>query len=272
MLRAHDRPDPVLDRPAVEHVAESPDGAAGPDDSLAFLAPPRKPGSLGRLGDYEVLEVVGRGGMGVVFRAFDDKLQRVVAIKVLASRLAAIKSARQGFLREARAAGALADDNVVAIHAVEDAGPVPYMVMQFIGGGSLQEKLDRTGALPLHETLRIGWQIAEGLAAAHQQGVVHCDVKPANILMGTRRRGSSSRISAWCGPGTTRARRCRTSWRARPCTCRRNKPRGRRSAAVRTCSVWAACSTRCVPASHPSALHHRGRAGAGLRGSGDADP
>src|SRR5262245_14264656 len=113
LLRAHDRPDPVLDRPRAEHL--------GPDtDALDFLEPSAKPGALGRLGQYEVLEVVGRGGFGIVLRAFDEKLHRVVAIKVLAPALAGSAAARQRFVREARAAAAVTHENVVGIHAVEE--------------------------------------------------------------------------------------------------------------------------------------------------------
>jgi serine/threonine protein kinase len=158
MLRAHDLPDPVLDRSASEHLA------AVDADSLDFLEPSAKLGSLGRLGYYEVLEVAGRGGMGIVLRAFDEKLHRVVAIKVLAPALAGSGAARQRFAREARAAAAVAHEHVVGIHAVEDSGPVPNLVMQFVHGQTLQEKLDRTGPLPLPELLRIGVQMAEGLA------------------------------------------------------------------------------------------------------------
>jgi eukaryotic-like serine/threonine-protein kinase len=177
LLHAHDRPDPLLDQPAVPNVARHGDTA------LDFLEPSTKPGSLGRLGHYEVLELIGRGGMGVVLRALDEKLHRVVAIKALAPALAVSGEARQRFVREARAAAAVTHDNVIAIHAVEDAGPVPYIVMQCIDGKTLQEKLDRAGPLGLKETLRIGLQIAEGLAAAHRQGLIHRDIKPANILM-----------------------------------------------------------------------------------------
>jgi len=177
LLRAHDQADPLLDRPAVEHLS------AGDLDSLDFLEPSAKPGSLGRLGPYEVLEVVGRGGFGVVLRAFDEKLHRVVAIKALTPALAGSAAARQRFVREARAGAAVTHENVVAIYAVEDAGRVPYLVMQFVEGRTLQEKLDGTGPLPLPETLRIGLQVAEGLAAAHKQGLVHRDIKPGNILL-----------------------------------------------------------------------------------------
>jgi serine/threonine protein kinase len=165
-----------MDTPVVEQLA-------GDTTELNFLAPSQKPGSLGRLGHYEVLEFVGRGGMGTVFRAFDTKLHRVVALKVLAPQLATSSTARQRFVREARAAAAVTHDHTIAIHAVEEAGAVPYLVMQFIDGPTLQKKLERTGQLSQKEILRIGLQIAEGLAAAHRHGLVHRDVKPANILL-----------------------------------------------------------------------------------------
>src|SRR5262249_22988573 len=158
LLHAHDRPDPVLDRPAAEHVS-----GVGDYLSLDFLAPSDAKGSLGPLGHYAVLDVIGRGGMGIVLRAFDEKLRRVVAVKVLAPALAGSGSARQRFVREARAAAAVSHDNVIGIYAVEDAGRVPYIAMQFVAGRTLQQKLDRAGPLPLPETLRIGLQVAEGL-------------------------------------------------------------------------------------------------------------
>src|SRR5262249_14681960 len=138
---------------------------------------------LGRLGHYEVLEVVGRGGMGVVLRAFDERLHRVVAIKVMAAQLATSATARKHFTREAQAAAAVSHDHVVTIHAVEEADGLPYLVMQYVAGMSLQERLNREGPLQLPEVLRIGTQVAAGLAAAHAQGLVHRDVKPANILL-----------------------------------------------------------------------------------------
>jgi hypothetical protein len=178
LLRAHDRPDGLLDRAAADHLAAD-DGEV----DLHFLGPTSRPDSLGRLGHYEVLDVVGRGAMGVVLRAFDEKLHRVVAVKVLADALAGSTTARQRFVREARAAAAVSHDHVVGIYAVEDTGPVPYLVMQFVGGKTLQDKIDQTGPLPLAETLRIGLQIAEGLAAAQRHGLIHRDIKPANILL-----------------------------------------------------------------------------------------
>jgi WD40 repeat protein len=156
---------------------------AGESDVRSFLQPADEPGSLGRLDHYRVLEEVGRGGMGVVYRAFDEKLRRVVALKVLSPRLASSPAARQRFTREARAVAAVNHPNVVTIHAVEDGGALPYLVMQLVDGPSLQQYLDRAGPLGVQEIVRIGVQIAWGLAAAHEAGVVHRDVKPANVLL-----------------------------------------------------------------------------------------
>ena len=114
-------------------------------EQIAFLDPPRQAGHLGRLGHYEVLEQVGAGGMGIVLKAFDEKLHRVVAIKVLAPELAASGTARQRS-SEARAAAAVAHDHVVAIHAVEEASRLPYLVMEFIDGQSLQEQARQAAA------------------------------------------------------------------------------------------------------------------------------
>jgi serine/threonine protein kinase len=156
----------------------------GPDGLLlGLLAPPDDLGRLGRLGQYEVTEVIGRGGMGVVLKAFDPSLHRFVAIKVLAPQLATSMAARIRFAREARAAAAVSHEHVVAIHGVDEANGLPYMVMEYVAGISLQERLDRNGPLELKEILRIGFQTASGLAAAHAQGLVHRDVKPANILL-----------------------------------------------------------------------------------------
>jgi eukaryotic-like serine/threonine-protein kinase len=153
------------------------------DDSLDFLTQSTKPGSLGRLDHYEVMEVIGRGGMGVVLKAFDEALHRVVAVKVLSPALATSATARRRFGREAKAAAAVSHDHVVTIHAVEGDKPIPYLVMQCVAGFSLEDKLARNGPLGVKEILRIGMQTADGLAAAHKQGLVHRDIKPANILL-----------------------------------------------------------------------------------------
>jgi serine/threonine-protein kinase len=150
---------------------------------LAALAPTDDPRMLGRLGSYEIVGVIGRGGMGIVLKGFDAALNRYVAIKVLAPHLASSGAARQRFAREARAAATVVHDNVVAIHSVDASGRLPYFVMPYIRGCSLQKRIDRDGPLPLADTLRVAMQVASGLAAAHAQGLVHRDIKPANILL-----------------------------------------------------------------------------------------
>jgi serine/threonine protein kinase/WD40 repeat protein len=205
LLEAHDKASGFLERPAVsppdpDHAptkslrdprAEPADAVTrthGPeadddrDDALGFLDPTRRPDSLGRLGHYEVLEVLGKGGFGIVFRAFDELLQRVVAVKVLAPSLAATSPARKRFLREARSAAPIQHENVVRIHETGEQ-PLPYLVMEFIPGETLQQRLDRAGPLEVADVLRFSRQIAEGLAAAHAKSLIHRDIKPSNILI-----------------------------------------------------------------------------------------
>ena len=181
LLRAYDDAGSFLERPiSGVHATQSLD--------LSFLEKADDPSLLGKLGSYEVYELIGRGGMGMVFRARDPKLNRVVAIKVLAPELAAHTNARLRFLREAQAAAAISHPHVVTIHAVEDrtddaTNALPFIVMECIVGQTLQQKLDKQGSLPLTEIVRISQQMADGLAAAHKQGLVHRDIKPANILL-----------------------------------------------------------------------------------------
>lgn len=150
---------------------------------LEALGPTDDPEMLGRLGGYEVSGVVGAGGMGVVLKAIDKSLDRTVAIKVMAPHLASSGAARKRFAREAKAAAAILHPNVIAIHSVSNDESLPYLVMPYMRGTSLQKRLDLEGPLKLNEILRIGSQIAAGLAAAHAQGLVHRDIKPANILL-----------------------------------------------------------------------------------------
>lgn len=150
---------------------------------LDNLAPTDDPHRLGRLGGYEISGVIGVGGMGVVLKAFDPALDRVVAIKVMAPHLANNGSSRKRFTREARAAAAVLHPNVIPIHSVSSDAPLPYLVMAYIRGGSLQKRLLQQGPFTTVECLRIGSQIAAGLAAAHEQGLVHRDIKPENILL-----------------------------------------------------------------------------------------
>jgi hypothetical protein len=163
--------------------AEAP---AGPD-LMGMLSPPREAGELGRLGPYRVLRVLGAGGMGVVFQAEDRALRRLVALKTLKPDLADSGAARHRFLREAQAAAAVTHDHVVTIHQVGEHHGVPYLAMQLLCGESLERRLRRAEAgeepLPLAEVVRVGREIAQGLAAAHECGLVHRDVKPANVWL-----------------------------------------------------------------------------------------
>lgn len=159
------------------------------DRSMELLLPSCSPGSIGRLGSYEVLSVIGRGGMGTVFRAHDPMLRRDVAIKVMSPGAQSPLAARR-FVREAQAAAAVKHEHVITIYAVcDDGDQTPYLVMELVEGESLQDRIERQGALEPGEILRIGAQIAEGLGAAHGRGLVHRDIKPANILLeaGTER-------------------------------------------------------------------------------------
>lgn len=141
--------------------------------------------SLGVIGRYRVTRVLGSGGTGLVLRAVDSDLNRVVAIKVLSPNLSVSGAARKRFAREGQAVAAVAHENVVSIHQVEASGPSPYLVMQYVDGQSLQELIGKSGPLDATSALRITTQIAAALEAAHAQGLVHRDVKPANILVGS---------------------------------------------------------------------------------------
>jgi eukaryotic-like serine/threonine-protein kinase len=150
-----------------------------------FLDPPEDPAYLGSIDRFQMVELVGRGGMGLVFRAYDACLQRTVAVKLLDPLYAKNELARSRFIREARAAAGVAHENVVTIHHVEcvEEKGLSFMVMQFIRGRSLQERLDTGGPLPVRESVRIAAAVASGLAAAHANGLIHRDIKPGNILI-----------------------------------------------------------------------------------------
>jgi serine/threonine-protein kinase len=170
-------------RPCTSSSTGSWPSAGGDGPYLGFLDASEDPTCLGRLGPFAVTSLLGQGGMGIVLSAFDPVLDRPVAIKVLAPHFASSAAARQRFAREARAAAAVVHPHVVPIHSVDSWKGLPYLVMSHVAGRSLQERLAIEGPLPLEEVLRIGVQAAEGLAAAHEQGLVHRDVKPANILL-----------------------------------------------------------------------------------------
>ncbi|MCS6977245.1 MAG: protein kinase [Gemmatales bacterium] len=150
-------------------------------ESFTFLAPPAAPGELGRLAHYRVLRLLGRGGMGYVFLAHDPQLDRHIALKVLRPEVAAKPAAKERFLREARLAARLKSDHIVTIYQVGEDRGVPFLAMELLEGCSLYSLLKVEGRPSLHRAVRIARQIAEGLATAHEHGLIHRDVKPGNV-------------------------------------------------------------------------------------------
>ncbi|HEY1189768.1 MAG TPA: serine/threonine-protein kinase [Gemmata sp.] len=180
--------DPPSVHALIEHLCqvEAPEDRWAAEEPEDLLDPPASPDELGRLGPYRVLERIGMGGMGAVFRAEDTQLARTVALKVLRPHLVASAAVRARFLGEARMAAALKHDHIVVIYQVGEVargggGSVPFIAMEFLEGHSLTDWLRRTPLPPLSVVIRFAREIASGLAAAHGRGIVHRDIKPGNV-------------------------------------------------------------------------------------------
>ncbi|MFO0822309.1 MAG: protein kinase [Gemmataceae bacterium] len=145
--------------------------------------PPVVLGEVGTLGPYRIVKELGRGGMGAVFLAFDSRLDRRLAMKVMLPESAAHSDARERFLREARATAKVEHDNVVAIFEASEHNGIPYIAMPFLQGCSLDDYLKKFGNLSISQIVRIGRESAAGLAAAHAKGLIHRDIKPANLWL-----------------------------------------------------------------------------------------
>src|ERR1041384_259861 len=163
-------------------------------------------------GTYTIEGEVGRGGMGVVYRARDERLQRRVAIKVLPPELAFQQDIRQRFTREAQTAARLSHPHIVPIHTVGEGMGLVYFVMGYVDGESVAARIRRRGRLPVEEARRIMKETADALSAAHALSVIHRDIKPDNILLeGTRGRvvvtdfGIAKALSATSGSTLTSA-------------------------------------------------------------------
>ena len=131
---------------------------------------------------YRIVEKLGEGGMGVVYRAEDTTLDRPVALKFLADHLLNDTEAKERFLREAKAAAALHHSNVCPVHEIDEVDGKTFLAMAFLEGESLEEHIAQ-GPLSIKEALDIARQVAEGLDAAHEKGIVHRDIKPANVMV-----------------------------------------------------------------------------------------
>jgi len=131
---------------------------------------------------YRVLEKIGAGGMGTVYKAYDKKLQRVVALKLLPPEYVSQQDRRRRFFQEARAASALNHPHILTVYEVGEDEGKPYIAMEYVEGETLRQKI-KARALPVGEALEIAIQIAEGLARAHDVGIIHRDLKPENLMI-----------------------------------------------------------------------------------------
>jgi phosphate ABC transporter phosphate-binding protein len=148
-----------------------------------FLAPADDGVSLGWLAHYRVVKLLGKGGMGMVFLADDTHLDRRVALKVVRQEMANDAELRQRFIREAKTTASVKSDHIITIHQVSQHNDLPFLAMEYLEGESLDDALRRDPHPDLALVLRIGREVALGLAAAHERGLVHRDIKPANIFL-----------------------------------------------------------------------------------------
>jgi serine/threonine protein kinase/formylglycine-generating enzyme required for sulfatase activity len=170
LVEAHEHEDSFLTAPALEAAAK------------AMAATPAGPLIGDKVGHYQLLSLLGVGGMGEVYKAEDLKLNRTVALKFLPPDTAFDAHAKRRFLREARAASALNHPNIVTIHAIEEVDGQDVIVMEYVAGETLKAEIER-GPLEFPRVIELGAQVAGAVAAAHEAGLIHRDLKPANILV-----------------------------------------------------------------------------------------
>jgi eukaryotic-like serine/threonine-protein kinase len=179
--------------PNLAETADQDTRADHTQDIDSILSPAQQSGELGRLGRYRVLRVLGQGGMGVVFEAEDEALKRRVALKAMLPTVAANPAARKRFVREAETAAKVRDDYIVPIYDIAEANGVPFIAMPLLVGESLDTKLRSNEPLVVREVLTIGREVALGLAAAHEAGLIHRDIKPGNIWLERTAEGALKR-------------------------------------------------------------------------------
>src|SRR5262245_12885005 len=170
--------EPTSPQPHESNRAADAGTAVWPGSGL--LAPPERPGELGRLAHYRILKQLGQGGMGIVYRAEDIDLNRPVALKIMRCGHDLDAVHKERFLREARAAAAVKHDHIVTIYQVGEDRGVPFIALEYLQGLPLDRWLDKTSRPTVAQVLRVGREVAAGLAAAHARGLIHRDIKPAN--------------------------------------------------------------------------------------------
>jgi serine/threonine protein kinase len=156
---------------------------AAVSEARKFLKKPSCAGDLGEFAGLRIFDVIGAGGMGMVFLAFDTQLQRLLALKTMLPEFANVLKAHMKFFREAQAQAAINHKHVVPIYCIGEENGIPFLTMPYLRGPTLEAAMPCQGTLLVSEILRIGREIAEGLAAAHAVGLVHRDIKPNTILL-----------------------------------------------------------------------------------------
>jgi serine/threonine-protein kinase len=201
MLAAHERADGILDRPL------------GPLASAA-LEELEAPVAAQQVGPYQLERKIGRGGMGVVYQAYDPRLGRFIALKFLPAGLHADETAKERFLDEARAASALDHPNICTIHDIgETEDGRLYIVMALYEGRTLEQRIE-SGPLTIAESIEIACQAANGLECAHDAGILHRDIKPANVMLTGR--GEAKILDLGRPPRCHRNNCATSSWARRP--------------------------------------------------------
>ena len=198
LLAEHEKASGFLETRALDLAAQEKEFSGSPVSALTAQAVPESPSRslVGkRLGAYQILSLLGSGGMGEVYKARDSRLNRSVAIKVLPPDKTSDANRKRRFVQEARAASALNHPNIITIHETGREDGIDFIVMEYVAGKTLSRMIPRRG-MKLNEVLKYAVQIADGFAKAHAAGIIHRDLKPGNVMV-TEEGWSRCSTSAW---------------------------------------------------------------------------